>query len=47
MTDVSMADMQNYFLNFFGGIQHPVGETVEELTDECEKDKENNERQSN
>lgn len=44
MADVSMSDMQNYFLSFFGGIQHPVGETAEELTDECEKDKENNER---
>lgn len=41
---ISMSDMQNYYLSFFGGITHPTSETVEELVEEYKKDNKENER---
>lgn len=35
---VDVHDVQNYYLSFFGGIQHPVAETVEEIEREVAED---------
>lgn len=37
---VSVHDVQNYYLSFFGGIYFPQAETVEEITKEVEEDAE-------
>jgi len=35
---VSISDVQNYYLSFFGGIHFPQAETTEEIEKEVEED---------
>lgn len=35
---VNMRDVQNYFLSFFAGLGHPLGETAEEIENEVKED---------
>ena len=38
---ISMDDVQNYYLSFFGGIYHPMATTTEEIEKEVEADEHN------